>query len=185
MNRQIIINNIRDSLKSVYGKEFVLEDSALVCSISHNMARFERVVSNGRMVNALVHRKGATSAFGPSRATGHFSGKGDPVLIPGSMGTRSFVLTGRDGNENISISSSSHGAGRVLSRKRSRDEISSSDVYRDLLNKNILALSPSEYALAEESPESYKDIDDVIRASEQSKIAKKVASLIPIGVIKG
>ncbi len=185
VNRQIIINNIRDSLKSVYGKEFVLEDSALVCSISHNIARFERVVSNGRMVNALVHRKGATSAFGPSRATGHFSGKGDPVLIPGSMGTRSFVLTGRDGNENISISSSSHGAGRVLSRKRSRDEISSSEVYRDLLNKNILALSPSEYALAEESPESYKDIDDVIRASEQSKIAKKVASLIPIGVIKG
>ncbi|MCL4344793.1 MAG: RtcB family protein [Candidatus Thermoplasmatota archaeon] len=185
VNRQMIVHNLRESLRHVYGGDFTEEDSFLVYSISHNIATFEDIHLDGRRIRALVHRKGATSAFGPSSASGHFAGIGNPVLIPGSMGTSSYVMVGKDGNEDISISSSCHGAGRIMSRKRARDEISPSDVRENLRGRNIEALSGSEFAMSEESPDTYKDIDQVILSSELSGIGLKVASLSPVGVIKG
>ena len=185
VNRQMIIYNLRESLRAVYGKEFSEEDAYLVYSLSHNIATFEEVYMDGGSKKALVHRKGATSAFGPRNAKGHFSGTGNPVLIPGSMGTMSYVMVGTDQNERISFSSSCHGAGRILSRKKAREDISPEDVRRRLNDKNIEVRSGSDYAMSEESPETYKDIDEVIISNEISGIGKRVASLRPVGVIKG
>ncbi|MGP6207765.1 RtcB family protein [Cuniculiplasma sp. SKW3] len=185
VNRQIITHNLRESLRSVYKKEFSEEDSFLVYSLSHNIATFEDVWVDGRRIKALVHRKGATSAFGPLRAQGHFSGMGNPVLIPGSMGTMSYVMVGTDENERISLSSICHGAGRIMSRKKAREDILPDDVRRKLNEKNIEIKSGSDYAMSEESPETYKDIDEVILSNEISGIGRRVASLEPLGVIKG
>jgi tRNA-splicing ligase RtcB len=184
-NKQLIINLIRESLSSTLGKEFNQEESRLVYNISHNLATFEKHQIEGKTEKVLVHRKGATKAFSAEETTGYYRGLGHPVLVPGSMGTSSYVLQGLNGNSSISLGTSCHGAGRIMGRKKSNESFTQDQVKKDLTSKEIQIRYGSENALTEESPGSYKDIDEIVLSIEGAKIAGKVAKLIPMGVIKG
>ena len=159
----------------------------LVYDQAHNIAKFEEHIVHGKKEKLLVHRKGATRAFPP----GHpeipleYRKVGQPVLIPGSMGSASYVLRGTQKAMEISFGTSAHGAGRKLSRNKAIKFASNIDVRKQLKNKNILVFSHSKKGLKEEIPEAYKAIDDVIEVTECTGISEKVARLIPLVVIKG
>jgi tRNA-splicing ligase RtcB len=154
---------------------------------AHNIAKFERHIVSGKEENLLVHRKGATRAFPP----GHkdipvkYRRTGQPVLIPGSMGTASYVLRGTQTAMEISFGTSAHGAGRKLSRHKAVKFAANTNVRNRLKDKNILVYSHSKKGLKEEIPEAYKEIDQVIEVTEGAGISEKVARLIPLVVIKG
>ncbi len=166
-NRQVITAGIRRAWKHEFGADGDLE---MVYDVAHNVAKVER----HEIGEVLVHRKGATRAF-----------LGQPVLIPGSMGTASYVLMGQSGAMEQSFGSSCHGAGRVMSRTRARHEIDATELRARLKNGGIVVEAGSAKGLVEEAPEAYKDIDAVVDIVDRAGIAKKVARLVPIGVIKG
>ena len=182
VNRQIMMANVRKSFRSALGDKFDYDSSKLVYSLSHNIATFEKF-HGGKEI--LVHRKGATAAFGPGEAEGIFRETGHPILVPGSMGTRSYVMVGNAGTQNIAFSSSCHGAGRILSRKKAKEIMDYNEVISNLSGKGISIKTDSHYSVLEEAPQSYKDIDQVVSSMEKSGISRPVASLFPIGVIKG
>lgn len=183
VNRQVIVNNIREAFREVFPNS----DIKLVYSLAHNMAKMERHRVNGDERKLLVHRKGATRAFpgyffeegSPFRKYGH------PVLIPGDMGTASYVLVGKDGNDQKSFSSSCHGAGRKLSRTKSIEAFKSSEVVSKLEAKGIYLRAQNIRVISEEAPGSYKDIDDVIASVTGAGLTMPVARLTPLGVVKG
>ncbi|MCP4157491.1 MAG: RtcB family protein, partial [bacterium] len=159
----------------------------LVYDQAHNIAKFESHVVNGKKEHLLVHRKGATRAFPPGHddIPGAYRNIGQPVLIPGSMGTASYVLRGTQKAMELSFGTSAHGAGRKLSRHKAIKFASGMDVRQKLQKKNILAFSHSNKGLKEEIPEAYKNIDDVIKVTEGAGISEKVARLVPLVVVKG
>ena len=164
-NRQIITAGIRRAWKHELG-----DDLEVIYDVAHNVAKIEK----HSVGEVLVHRKGATRAF-----------PGQPVLIPGSMGTASYVLMGQQGSMEQSFGSSCHGAGRVMSRTRARQQVTATEL-RDRLQKlGIVAEAGSSKGLVEEAPEAYKDVDAVVDIVDRAGLAKKVARLVPIGVIKG
>jgi tRNA-splicing ligase RtcB len=134
-----------------------------------------------------VHRKGATRAFGPSHPElpARYRGLGQPVFIPGSMGTASYVLLGTDEAETRSLASVCHGAGRVLSRGAARRQLRGDELRRALEARGITVRCPSNSELAEEAPEAYKDVDRVVDVVAGAHLARKVARLVPVGVVKG
>ncbi len=181
-NRQIIMDKIRNLLK----RHFPKNESKLVYDVAHNIAKFES--SNFRKKNEefLVIRKGATRAFGPGRENlpEAYKKVGQPVLIPGSMSTHSFLLVGKRGNESISFSSSAHGAGRAHSRSWAHKSLTNEQIKKILEEKDII-LEGSFKGAIEESELSYKDIEEVIEVTEKAGLSQRVASLKPLAVLIG
>jgi tRNA-splicing ligase RtcB len=167
-NRQMISWEVREAWKKVFGNS----NGALhlVYDVSHNIAKIEEY--DGRP--AIVHRKGATRAF-----------PGQPVLIPGSMGTASYVLLGQEMSLKESFGSTCHGAGRVMSRTRAKRKVRGSDLKKELENRGIAVAAGSLSGLAEEAPLAYKNVEEVVGVVDALGLAKKVARLRPVGVIKG
>lgn len=193
-NRQVLTYHIRRSFEETFkGKIDRMErgvpvwDVFQVYDIAHNMGKVEEHEVDGRRVRVCVHRKGATRAFGPG-APGlpeDYKDIGQPVLIPGSMGTASFVLLGTPGSMAQSFGSTCHGAGRVMSRAKAKREVRGDVLKQQLQAQGIQVRAGSMPGLAEEAPIAYKDVDRVVNVVHHAGIAKKVAKLVPIAVIKG
>jgi tRNA-splicing ligase RtcB (3'-phosphate/5'-hydroxy nucleic acid ligase) len=183
-NRQGILHFLRGAFRRVFDDDVRLD---LIYDVCHNIAKRERYEVNGRMREVLVHRKGATRAFPPGHAEipGKYQGIGQPVFVPGSMGTASWVLVGQPGAMRESFGSVCHGAGRVLSRTAVRKNKNVQEERRKLEESGILVRSESRDGILEELPEAYKDVDEVIEVVHHAGLAKKVARLRPLGVIKG
>ncbi len=177
-NRQMISEMIKRSFEKVLPEH----DIWLLYDVAHNIAKLENY---GRKV--IVHRKGATRSLGPGNTLlpEEFVKVGQPVLIPGSMGSASYVLVGTERAEQISFASTAHGAGRVLGRRAALRNLSYEQVLKQLAQKGILTLSKEKKTLIEEAPETYKDVERVVEIVDQVGISKKVARLIPLGVVKG
>jgi tRNA-splicing ligase RtcB len=168
-NRQEIANRVRGAVERVLGRE-TAAGTRQIYDVAHNVAKVEE--HGGRDV--LVHRKGATRAF-----------PGQAVFIPGSMGTSSFVLAGEQGSMERSFGTTCHGAGRRLSRKAAKKQIRGADLRRELEARGIVVRSPSNAGLAEEAPFAYKDVEHVVGVVERAGLARRVAQLEPLGVVKG
>jgi len=183
-NRQFITYNTRVSFNKVFDNNI---DVSVVYDLCHNTAKVEEHVINGEKRNFIVHRKGATRSFGPSRKEVNdvYSEVGQPVLIPGSMGTSSYVLVGTDEALDVSFGSTAHGAGRVMSRSSALRSLKGEEVIKKLSDSNIEVRSASVKGVAEEAPEVYKDVDEVVKVSDSLKIGRLVSKMLPLGVIKG
>jgi tRNA-splicing ligase RtcB len=181
-NRQEIANRIRRSVARVLGRD-VADATRQVYDVAHNVAKVERY--RGRDV--LVHRKGATRAFpaGSEEIPAEFRGVGQPVFIPGSMATASYVLAGEPGSIDRSFGTTCHGAGRRLSRTAAKKEIHGAELRRRLESQGIVVRSASNKGLAEEAPFAYKDVERVVDVVARAGLARRVARLVPIGVVKG
>jgi tRNA-splicing ligase RtcB len=151
------------------------------------MGKVERHKVGGSQIWVCVHRKGATRAFGPGYAglPPEYMGIGQPVLVPGSMGTASWVLVGTSKSMECSLGSCCHGAGRTMSRRRAKRSIRGAELRRELEGRGIRVRAGSLPGLAEEAPAAYKDVDAVVEAVVGAGIARKVARLRPVAVVKG
>ena len=181
-NRQEIANRVRKAVARVLGPD-AADATHQVYDVAHNVAKVEQ--HGGREV--LVHRKGATRAFpaGAAEIPAAYRAVGQPVFIPGSMGTASYVLSGQPGSMARSFGTTCHGAGRRLSRTAARKEIHGADLRRQLEEQGIVVRSPSNKGLAEEAPFAYKDVESVVAVVDRAGLARRVARLAPIGVVKG
>jgi tRNA-splicing ligase RtcB (3'-phosphate/5'-hydroxy nucleic acid ligase) len=181
-NRHTIAHAVRESVRTVLGEE-IAERTHQVYDVAHNVAKFERY--HGRRL--CVHRKGATRAFAPGNAEipQEYREVGQPVFIPGSMGTASFVLAGRKGSMERSFGTTCHGAGRRMSRTGARKRIKGAELRHQLEQRGIVVRCPSNRGLAEEAPFAYKDVDAVVRVVERAGLAARVARMVPLGVVKG
>ncbi len=180
-NRQAITYAAREVFRRVLGEQD--GGLTLIYDVAHNMAKLER--HGGE--DLLVHRKGATRAFGPSHpeTPEAYRGVGQPVLIPGSMGTASYVLVGTDEGLGLSFGSTCHGAGRAMSRTAAKKVQKGNEVRKALEDKGIIVRCASAGELAEEAPHAYKDVDRVVDVVHNAGLARKVARLVPLGVVKG
>ncbi len=187
VNRQIIVHSVRKAFEGILGQDYESMGMSLVYSLAHNIAKEEEHVVDGKRMKVVVHRKGATRAFpgGRPEVGEKFNETGHPVLIPGDMGSASYVLVGNPGNLEASFGSSCHGAGRMLSRKASLGKFTSGRVIADLEKKGVYARAASNRVLVEEAPGSYKNIDEVVNAVRGAGLARPVARLVPMGVVKG
>ena len=178
-NRHIIAHNIKKAFERVFDNVKI----NAVYDVAHNIAKKE-MHDNKELI---VHRKGATRAFpaGHKDNPSHYLETGHPVIIPGSMGTASYVLVGTEKAIKETFGSTAHGAGRVMSRRAARQSIDGLEVKAELNKKHIEVKNPNPKGLADEAPAVYKDIDEVIRVTEATGICRKIARLVPIGVIKG
>jgi len=183
-NRQMIAHYTRKAWKSVLGEKSL--PLVVLYDVAHNIAKIEKHNIGGKEIEVVLHRKGATRAFPP----GHpeipekYQEVGQPVLIPGSMGTASYILVGtKEGQE--AFFSTCHGAGRTMSRREAERRVSGQDVIKGLELKGIIVKCWSERGIAEEAPLAYKDIDNVVEVVHNAGLSKKVAKLIPLAVIKG
>ena len=181
-NRAAIAHRCREAIAQVLGRE-TAAGARLVYDVAHNVAKLER--HDGREV--CVHRKGATRAYPPGHPEipEEYRSAGQPVFIPGSMGTASFVLAGRPGSMERSFGTTCHGAGRRLSRSAVRRQVQGPALRRQLEERGITVRAPSSRGLAEEAPEAYKDVERVVEVVERAGLAARVARLRPIGVVKG
>jgi tRNA-splicing ligase RtcB (3'-phosphate/5'-hydroxy nucleic acid ligase) len=181
-NRQAIADLVRSAVAAVLGRE-AAEKTRQVYDVAHNVAKIERY--GGREL--LVHRKGATRAFpaGSQEIPAAYRQLGQPVFIPGSMGTSSFVLAGEPGSLERSFGSTCHGAGRTLSRTGARKQIQGADLRRQLEAQGIVVRSASNKGLAEEAPFAYKQVERVVEVVERARLARRVAQVTPLGVVKG
>src|SRR5262245_1768895 len=181
-NRQAIADSVRGAIARVLGRA-AAEGTRQVYDVAHNVAKIER--HDGREL--LVHRKGATRAFpaGSAEIPTAYRRIGQPVFIPGSMGTASFVLAGEPGSLERSFGSTCHGAGRTLSRTAARKQVQGAELRRRLEGQGIAVRSASDRGLAEEAPFAYKDVERVVEVVERAGLARRVARLVPIGVVKG
>ena len=181
-NRQAIADAVRRAIGTVLGGD-TAEGTQQVYDVAHNVAKVE--VHGGMRV--CVHRKGATRAFpaGSDEIPATYREVGQPVFIPGSMGTASFVLAGEPGALERSFGTTCHGAGRRLSRTAARKRVRGNELRRELEARGIVVRCPSSKGLAEEAPLAYKDVDRVVRVVERAGLARRVVRLLPIGVVKG
>jgi tRNA-splicing ligase RtcB len=171
-NRQVITAGARRAWKEVLGGSG--GELSLLYDVAHNIAKLEEHELGGVRRPLVVHRKGATRAF-----------EGQPVLIPGSMGTGSYLMVGQKESMTASFGSACHGAGRTMSRSRAKKEISGPELKQRLQRMGIVVEGGSLAGLVEEAPEAYKDIDVVVDVVHRAGIARKVARLRPVAVIKG
>ncbi len=183
-NRQLITHWIRNSFKKIMGTD---EGMRMVYDVCHNGAKIEKHTVNGENRTVCIHRKGATRAFGPGREEipEMYRGIGQPVLIPGSMGTASYVLVGTEKGEEVSFGSTAHGAGRAMSRAAALRLFRGEEIVKDMEAHGILVKGASWRGVAEEAAEAYKDIDEVAKVSDSAGIGKVVSRLLPMGVVKG
>jgi len=186
-NRQLLAHNARKAFEQVFAgkqKNWQLEQ---VYDIAHNMGKIETHLVNGEEMKVCVHRKGATRAFGPGSPglPEEYQKIGQPVLVPGSMGTASWVLVGTQASMERSFGSSCHGAGRVMSREKAKKQVRGDKLRQDLEAAGIAVRAGSMGGLAEEAPQAYKDVDEVVETVIGAQIARKVARLRPVAVVKG
>jgi tRNA-splicing ligase RtcB len=181
-NRQAIAHQVREAIGRTVGRE-AADGTRQVYDVAHNVAKLER--HDGREL--CVHRKGATRAFAPGSPDlpKAYREAGQPVFIPGSMGTSSFVLAGREGAMRRSFGTVCHGAGRQLSRTAARKRIGGAELRRELEAAGIVVRTASSKGLAEEAPFAYKDVERVVGVVERAGLAVPVAQLRPLGVVKG
>jgi tRNA-splicing ligase RtcB len=187
-NRQMITHWTRDTFEKVMRMTEADLNMNLVYDVSHNIAKVERHTVDGEGTRDLViHRKGATRAFpaGNSHIPDKYRDIGQPIFIPGSMGTASWILLGNSKSLELSFGSTAHGAGRTMSRSAARRNYTSESVRKNLESKGVYIKALSREGMVEETPEAYKDVDSVVEVSHSLGIATKVARLVPIGVIKG
>ena len=183
-NRQMIVHWMRASFKKVMGTD---EGMKQVYDVCHNIAKVEKHKVDGESMEVCVHRKGATRSFGPGREEVNemYKGVGQPVFIPGTMSTASYVLVGTDKSEEISFSSTAHGAGRAMGRKEAIRSFRGEKVSADMEKKNMFVKAASWKGIAEEAAPAYKDINEVAKVSNDVGLGKAVARLVPLGVVKG
>jgi tRNA-splicing ligase RtcB len=182
-NKQLLTHWLREDLAKFFPKIEI----DVVYDVSHNIAKFESYEIDGEMKEVCVHRKGATRSFGPGRkeVPEDYMEIGQPVIIPGSMGTLSYLMKGTKKAEALTFGSSVHGAGRVMSRSKAIREFDSDEIKKNLDSKNIEICCDNMKSLKEESPDVYKDIEDVAETMDSLGISKKVANMTPIIVIIG
>jgi tRNA-splicing ligase RtcB (3'-phosphate/5'-hydroxy nucleic acid ligase) len=183
-NRQGISHFTRGAFKRIFGEK---EELRVVYDVCHNIAKLERHQVGGRDRKVMVHRKGATRAFPASRpeVPEAYKNCGQPVLIPGSMGTASYVLVGAEGALRESFGTTCHGAGRVMSRTAARKSQFAQNARERLEEQGVIVRSETRDGISEEIPEAYKDVDAVIEVVHNAGLSRRVARLKPLGVIKG
>lgn len=185
-NRQVILHRIREVFSDVFRRDAADLGMHQVYDISHNTAKLEKHIVDDREMKLLVHRKGATRAFGPGMRDipAEYMHLGQPVIIGGSMETGSYLLTGMATGDQT-FYSTAHGSGRTMSRRKAKKMFRGRELREDMAARGIYIRSASFAGLAEEAGAAYKDVDDVIEAAEQAGISRKVARFLPIGNIKG
>lgn len=186
-NRQVITDSIRKCFSRVFNKPVDRLGMNLIYDVAHNIAKFEKYDFNGRLMPVLVHRKGATRAFGPGHPelSGLFREIGQPVLVGGSMQTGSYLLVGTKKAEQLTFGSTLHGAGRVMSRTRAKKQIRGTNLQQIMEKEGIIVKTASYSGLAEEAGFAYKDVSEVVKVVDTVGISKKVARLLPLANIKG
>ena len=186
-NRQMISHWTRKSFQRVFRQSEDDLGMDLVYDVAHNIAKVETHKVDGRQRSVVVHRKGATRAFPANmdEVPGKYRDLGQPVFIPGSMGTASWILLGQPNSMDLAFGSTAHGAGRTMSRSKARRQYTEEDVKKSLSEKGIYVKAMTRDGVVEETPQAYKDVNRVVDVSHELGIATKVAKLVPIGVIKG
>lgn len=186
-NRQVLSYHVREAFESVLAGRVKNFGLSLVYDVAHNIGKIETHTIDGKEIEVCVHRKGATRAFGPGAEDlpSEYGKIGQPVLVPGSMGTSSWVLRGTQEAMRRSLGSCCHGAGRVMSRSKAKKTIRGEDLRARLEKQGITIRAGSAAGLAEEAPAAYKDVDAVVEIVVQAGIAAPVARLKPLVVIKG
>ena len=186
-NRQLLAHSARLAFEEVLARPGIPWQLSQVYDICHNIGKIETHVIDGETMKVCVHRKGATRAFGPGAPDlpDEYQSIGQPVLVPGSMGTGSWVLVGTERSMRQSFGSSCHGAGRVMSRHQAKKSVRGEQLRRELEAGGIHIRAGSMAGLAEEAPQAYKDVDEVVQTVVGADIARKVARLSPVAVIKG
>lgn len=184
-NRHVLGHEAREAFAAAFDTAPERTGMDLVFDVAHNLAKIERHVVGGEQRTVCVHRKGATRAFGPGHPElpDDLREVGQPVLVPGSMGTASWVLAGTA--DNPAFSSAAHGAGRLMSRKKAKKIQGGAEVRRSLEDRGISVRPGSVALLSEEAPYAYKDVDEVVEVAHRVGLARKVARLRPVGVVKG
>ncbi|OPY37707.1 MAG: tRNA-splicing ligase RtcB [Methanoregula sp. PtaU1.Bin051] len=184
-NRQLITHAARQVFQKTFGIAY--EEMQLVYDVAHNVAKMEEHIISGRKDTVCVHRKGATRSFGPHSPDlpGELADTGQPVIIPGSMGTSSFILKGTEIAMDKTFGSTCHGAGRVMSRSQAKKRISGREIAVNLARQGIIVRAPNETAISDEAPEVYKPSAEVVNVVHEVGLSSLVARLEPVGVIKG
>ncbi len=187
VNRQLLLHGVRQAFEQVFAGLTADWQLAQVYDITHNIGKVEAHTIAGKKYDVCVHRKGATRSFGPGAPglPAVYQKIGQPVLIPGSMGTSSWVLRGTERSMQLAFGSCAHGAGRLLSRAQAKKQIWGADLKEQLLQQGIHVRAGSLSGLAEEAPAAYKDVDLVIESAVGAGLAEKVARLRPLAVVKG
>ncbi|MCQ1534670.1 RtcB family protein [Methanosarcina sp. KYL-1] len=186
-NRQVITHWTRETFENVFGMDADDMGMDLLYDVAHNVAKLEEHMIEGKKKEVYVHRKGATRAFPPghSEVPAAYRDVGQPVLIPGSMGTPSFILCGTKEAMDISFGSACHGAGRVMSRAHAKKEFHGEGIKESLEARGITVRATHPSVIAEEAPDVYKPSSEVVNVVHELGIARKVARVIPLGVAKG
>jgi tRNA-splicing ligase RtcB (3'-phosphate/5'-hydroxy nucleic acid ligase) len=187
-NRQVILHRVREVFSRVFDRSSEDMEMKLVYDVCHNIAKLEKYKIDGKMKELVVHRKGATRAFGPARADSlpsRYANTGQPVILPGSMQTGSWLLAGTDKADAETFASTAHGAGRIMSRMAAKKQFKGEDLQKEMLAKGIYVHGVSMKGLAEEAGGAYKDINSVVNTLETAGVTKRVASFWPFGNIKG
>jgi tRNA-splicing ligase RtcB len=184
-NRQLITHATRQVLAKMFRIEY--EEIPLIYDVAHNVAKMEEHILEGKRMTVCVHRKGATRSFGPgsSDLPADLEETGQPVIIPGSMGTSSFVLRGTQTAMDRTFGSTCHGAGRIMSRTQAKKKLSGREIMANLLKEGIIVCAHNENAVTDEAPDVYKSSDEVVNVVHEVGISRLVARLAPVGVIKG
>ncbi len=186
-NRQSMMHWTRATFSKILGQSAEDLDMHLIYDIAHNMGKVEEHDIDGKRRKVVVHRKGATRAFPPMHpeVPSKYKNIGQPVLIPGTMGTSSYILVGNEKGMDLTFGSTAHGAGRFMSRTAAKRKFFGKEIQTTLASQGILVRATKGIVLAEEAPGAYKDVDEVVRVSDEVGIATKAIRLRPIGVIKG
>jgi tRNA-splicing ligase RtcB len=186
-NRQILAHSIRRAFEETFAGKEKGRQLTQVYDICHNIGKVETHEVDGRRLKVCVHRKGATRAFGPGHPDlpPEYRQTGQPVLVPGSMGTASWVLAGTETSMLRSFGSSCHGAGRMMSRAKAKHDVRGEELRREMESRGIHVRAGSMSGLAEEAPQAYKNVDAVVETVCAAGIARKVARLRPVAVVKG
>jgi len=185
-NRHIMMHWVRETFDTVFGRG-TSDDMPLLYDVCHNIAKFEDHQVLGQRKRVCVHRKGATRAFaaGRSEIPLKYRDIGQPVIIPGSMGTASYVLVGAQGSMDKTFGSTCHGAGRRMSRSKAVHTWTGADIQSGLAMRNIMVKATETDLIAEEAPGAYKDVDEVVKSVEEAGLSRIVARLVPLAVVKG
>jgi len=182
-NRHVLGEQVRKAVLEMFPKANV----HTVYDVAHNIAKVETHNIDGKDVKVYVHRKGATRAFGPGRVEipEIYRSVGQPIILPGSMGTASYILVGTNEGMDLTFGSTAHGAGRVMSRHEAIRQFRGEDIVKDLEKQGITVKGVSWKGIAEEASSAYKDVDEVVKVSDEANIGRKVVRLKPLGVVKG
>jgi len=186
-NRQLITHWLRESFQTIFKKESDELDLNLIYGVCHNILKIEEHEVDGKKMKLNIHRKGATRAFPPEHPVlpQDYKAIGQPVLIPGTMGSASYLCVGKPKAMDLTFGSTAHGSGRVMSRSKATKKYWGEQVQKDLRNEGILVKAASKKVIAEEAPGAYKDIDQVVQVSHDLGIVEKIVRLVPVGVVKG